>query len=172
MEDQQNLPASNAGSAVNQSTPGIPTDGSQPPGGNPTTSSQALATPDLVHQVEETAASMTADQQKRVALAAAKHLSASDIQDVAQQLNYPLGQPNAWTRDTLWLIVVGAFVLVLLGSVTVLAVTVFVAPASGGTSPQTILAVFTGVTGFLTGLFVPSPSARGGSGSNPSGSGS
>lgn len=68
-----------------------------------------------------------------------------------------LGIPNARIRNRLWAIVITAFSLVLIGTVAVICATVFITPAENGTSAQTILAVFTAVTGFLTGLFVPSP---------------
>ena len=67
--------------------------------------------------------------------------------------------PTDGARDRLWLIVVCAFAIVLVGSFTALAVGVFV-PASGKVTPELILTMFTSVVGFLAGLFVPSPIAN------------
>jgi ABC-type uncharacterized transport system permease subunit len=73
-------------------------------------------------------------------------------------------QPRSRTADRIWLIVVCAFAVVLLGSFATLAVSVFTPVAEGGTSGQTILAVFTSVVGFLAGLFTPSPASGAGGG--------
>ena len=67
--------------------------------------------------------------------------------------------PTDGARDRLWLIVVCAFAIVLVGSFTALAVGVFL-PASGKVTPELILTMFTSVVGFLAGLFVPSPIAN------------
>lgn len=66
----------------------------------------------------------------------------------------PVGGPaTEGTRDTLWLIVVVAFSLVLVGGFATLAVGVFFKDVK----PELILTTFTSVVGFLAGLFVPSP---------------
>lgn len=75
----------------------------------------------------------------------------------SRRIGNPFGIPNLRVRNTLWTIVIAAFSVVLIGTVGVICATVFITPAENGTSAQTILAVFTAVTGFLTGLFVPSP---------------
>ena len=67
-----------------------------------------------------------------------------------------VGKPSVRMRDKLWLIVVIAFAIVLIGSFTTLAFGVFV-NAQGKVSAELILTMFTSVVGFLAGLFVPSP---------------
>jgi hypothetical protein len=71
-----------------------------------------------------------------------------------------MDEPSDGVRDRLWLIVIAAFAVVLVGSFITLAISVFVAPSSGGTSGQIILTMFTSVVGFLAGLFAPSPVAN------------
>ena len=71
-----------------------------------------------------------------------------------------LGQPTPRARDRLWLIVVTAFALVLVGGFITLALGVFLTPAPNGVKPELILTTFTSVVGFLAGLFVPSPAGR------------
>jgi len=73
-----------------------------------------------------------------------------------------LGRPTQGTNDWIWVVVVSAFAIVLVGAFVTLALAVFVAPAQGGVKPELILATFTSVVGFLAGLFVPSPAARAG----------
>jgi len=63
--------------------------------------------------------------------------------------------PSLSVRDALWLIVVRAFVVVLLAAVAVEVAFVFVFPAAQ--SPQVLLILFTAASGFLGGLFAPSP---------------
>jgi hypothetical protein len=63
--------------------------------------------------------------------------------------------PSLSVRDALWLMVVGAFAAILLVSVGVECVFVFVFP--GAQSPQALLILFTAASGFLGGLFAPSP---------------
>jgi hypothetical protein len=67
-----------------------------------------------------------------------------------------VGKPSMKMRDKLWLIVVIAFAIVLIGSFATLAFGVFV-NAQGKVTPELILTMFTSVVGFLAGLFVPSP---------------
>ncbi|WP_263772959.1 hypothetical protein [Propionivibrio soli] len=71
-----------------------------------------------------------------------------------------VGVPTQRARDRLWLIVVTAFALVLVGGFVTLAVGVFQPPAQNGVKPELILTTFTSVVGFLAGLFVPSPTNR------------
>jgi hypothetical protein len=56
-----------------------------------------------------------------------------------------------------WLIIIWTFAIVLVFSVIVLGLSVFIPPATGGTTGQIILTVITTVIGFLAGLFSPSP---------------
>lgn len=71
-----------------------------------------------------------------------------------------LGLPTQRARDRLWLIVVTSFAVVLVGGFITLAIGVFLTPAQNGVKPELILTTFTGVVGFLAGLFVPSPAGR------------
>lgn len=76
---------------------------------------------------------------------------------VVTEIRSPLGSPGQWARDTLWIIVVASFAIVLVGSFATLA-----AGVSGNqVKPELILTMFTSVVGFLAGLFVPSPIGRG-----------
>ena len=77
-----------------------------------------------------------------------------------------LGAPTQRARDRLWLIVVSAFALVLVGGFVTLALGVFLTPAQDGVKPELILTTFTSVVGFLAGLFVPSPTNRNDSNQN------
>ena len=61
------------------------------------------------------------------------------------------------TANKVWLIIIWCFGIVMLGAVMVLGISVFAAPVTGGTKPETILTVFMTVTAFLAGLFAPSP---------------
>jgi VIT1/CCC1 family predicted Fe2+/Mn2+ transporter len=70
-----------------------------------------------------------------------------------------IGRPSQSIRDNLWVIVVASFALVLVGSFLTLAVGAFI-PAAGKVTPELILTMFTSVSGFLAGLFVPSPVAN------------
>jgi hypothetical protein len=71
-----------------------------------------------------------------------------------------LDRPTQGANDWIWLVVVSAFAVVLVGAFVTLALAVFVAPAQGGVKPELILATFTSVVGFLAGIFVPSPAAK------------
>ena len=71
-----------------------------------------------------------------------------------------LDKPSQGANDRIWLVVVSAFAIVMVGAFVTLALAVFVAPAQGGVKPELILATFTSVVGFLAGLFVPSPAVK------------
>lgn len=105
----------------------------------------------------ETAAVADAHTEQQQVVVATKTTSDQVIHAGGRQIGGILGAPNPKTRNSLWTIVIATFSIVLIGTVAVICASVFVTPAQAGTSPQTILAVFTAVTGFLTGLFVPSP---------------
>ncbi|HQR47052.1 MAG TPA: hypothetical protein PLB02_03325 [Thermoanaerobaculia bacterium] len=68
--------------------------------------------------------------------------------------------PSQDVSNSLWKVVIWAFVLIMGGAALLLGVGIFVPPATGGTKPETLLAVFTAVTGFLAGLLSPSPVGR------------
>jgi hypothetical protein len=71
-----------------------------------------------------------------------------------------LGPPSDGTRDWIWVIIVGAFALVLLGSAAVLGWAVFAETKANVTyfaKIETVVTVFTSVLAFLSGLLAPSP---------------
>lgn len=76
-----------------------------------------------------------------------------------QITNTAISGPNDHTSNKLWVIVVIALSIVLVGSFATLATGVFL-PASGAVNPELILTMFTSVVGFLAGLFVPTPSSK------------
>ena len=80
----------------------------------------------------------------------------NDLEALAAVEIPPTTEGNA-LKIKVWKIVIWAFSIVLVGSFLTLAISVFVPPAKGGTTGQTILTVFTTVVGFLAGLFSPSP---------------
>lgn len=74
-----------------------------------------------------------------------------------------LTEPDRFTNNAIWLIVVIAFALVMLGSAYVLGVgvnTKLEAGATYVTKGETMLTVFTTVVAFLAGLLSPSPVKR------------
>jgi hypothetical protein len=85
-------------------------------------------------------------------------------EDAVQQLPRVLPEPSQTTNNVIWLIVVAAFALVMVGSAYVLGTGVtskLEAGASYVTKGETILTVFTTVVAFLAGLLVPSPVKKG-----------
>jgi hypothetical protein len=79
---------------------------------------------------------------------------------VAAAMGVRVPDPDQGTSNIVWLIIIGAFALVMVGSVYVLGRGYFVAPVTNGTKPETILTIFTTTTAFLAGLFAPSPVAK------------
>jgi hypothetical protein len=70
-----------------------------------------------------------------------------------------LGPPSEGTRDAIWLMIVGAFALVMVGSAAVLGWAVFAETKANVTFAkiETVVTVFTSVLAFLSGLLAPSP---------------
>lgn len=84
-------------------------------------------------------------------------------QDATQSLPRALPPPDSLTNNFIWVIVVLAFAIVMLGSAYVLASTVTTkveANVSYITKGETILTLFTTVVAFLAGLLSPSPLKR------------
>lgn len=80
------------------------------------------------------------------------------VQAVDQLPRLELPTPPA--NDRIWLLIVGAFALVMVGSAAVLGFGVFsqvLDVTKQITKSDTILTVFTTVVGFLAGLLAPSP---------------
>jgi hypothetical protein len=91
---------------------------------------------------------------------AVSSLSREQKEEFQRALGIQISDPDQPTSNTVWLIIVRAFVIVMVGAVLIMAISLFVAPVSSGTKPETILTVFTTVTAFLAGLFAPSPVAQ------------
>lgn len=75
----------------------------------------------------------------------------------------PLPNPDQPTNNTIWLIVVIAFVIVLVGMAAVLGIGVFTPFSPGSvqlTKTDTILTVLMSVISFLAGLLSPSPVSK------------
>lgn len=103
---------------------------------------------------------LPSDKKAEALTTAIKSLTNEERAQLATQVAGTLGPPSDHTRDYLWLIVVIAFAIVLVGAFLTLAIGVFI-NASGKVKPELILTMFTSVVGFLAGLFVPSPMTRG-----------
>jgi hypothetical protein len=80
---------------------------------------------------------------------------------VARALAPVLAPPSDPARDRIWLVVVSAFAVVMVGAAAVLGAGVFLEFSADATKQvtrtDTILTVFTTVGGFLAGLLSPSP---------------
>lgn len=100
------------------------------------------------------------EERKDLIVQAVRNLPPEERAATIRAVSAVMNQPSAGVRDRLWLIVIAAFAVVLVGSFITLAISVFVAPSAGGTSGQVILTMFTSVVGFLAGLFAPSPVAN------------
>ncbi len=87
------------------------------------------------------------------------HTAQVQTHTAQQALEPPLSPPDDNTTRYLWVIVVVAFAIVLVGSFLTLAMSVFL-PHTEATL-QMMLTVFTSVVGFLGGLFTPSPISSG-----------
>ncbi len=96
------------------------------------------------------------EQRKQIAIQASQNLTAADKKDVAVQANFP--QPSPGVANVIWVAVVFAFIIILIGAAIMLGVGHFVAGVqTGGTPTETILLLFTTAAAFLTGLLVKSP---------------
>lgn len=87
-------------------------------------------------------------------------LSAPERAVIAKELASVLNPPTDKIRDMIWIIIIGAFALVLVWAAFVLGLGVFTQSqdvAKQVTRTDTILTVFTTVVGFLAGLLSPSP---------------
>jgi hypothetical protein len=93
----------------------------------------------------------------QLARATVQALPEAEKKAFATELSRQFPPPDQTTSNKVWLLIIRAFVSVMGLSVATLCITVFVAPAAGGTAPDKILTVFTTVTAFLAGLFAPSP---------------
>jgi hypothetical protein len=90
-------------------------------------------------------------------------LTPKDKQAVVEQASAgSIGSPDGKTSDTLWLIIVLSFAIVLVGTFVSLAIGVLVlGKSSANAELQILLTMFTGVVAFLAGLLTPSPTRAG-----------
>jgi hypothetical protein len=102
---------------------------------------------------------LASHQKKRLAGATLHDLNAADsptAQAAAHEAGLHVQPPDQITSDRALLIIIGAFAVVLIGSVAALIVALFV-PTAGAATTQTIITVFTSTVAFLGGLFAQSP---------------
>jgi hypothetical protein len=99
---------------------------------------------------------LNGEQRKVVAEEAARALPADQRLELAKKIAFP--DPGEKVRDVIWLVVILAFSLVLVGSFLTIAIALFRGvPKDSGATPELVLSMFTSVVGFLAGLFVQSP---------------
>jgi hypothetical protein len=114
-------------------------------------------------QIKTLMAGMDKEALKSAIVDGAKQLSDQDKGDVINQIQGGMAPPSDKIRDVLWVIVISAFGIVLIGSFVTLAIAVFRTQDPTKTNlvkPELVLSMFTGVVGFLAGIFVPSPVAN------------
>jgi hypothetical protein len=108
---------------------------------------KGLATAELIPAMREAIKGRPAEDKKEIA------------QTAATAANGVLQPPDGETRNKLWLIIVIAFAIVLVGGFITLALGVFLLEGEK-VRPELVLTMFTTVVGFLAGLFTPSPVAK------------
>lgn len=91
------------------------------------------------------------DYAKAMAVEALAGMSQEERKEVIR-ISGGILQPSRKVSDAIWLLVVGAFAVVLLAAFIVLAIVVV-----GGKEAPVLLTVFTTAAGFLAGLLAPSP---------------
>lgn len=105
-------------------------------------------------EVQSGVESLPAQERKAVAIQAASNLSVEDKQDVVEAL---LGKPDQPTTNTIWVIVVSAFVVVFVGAFLSIAYLYISNSTNVDRGGDKLLTIFTTVTAFLAGLLAPSP---------------
>src|SRR5438045_1547609 len=101
--------------------------------------------------ITDSVGSLPEDKKVETVTNAAKNLTPDQQQSVAESINLP--PPTTKTNDIIWLIVIGSFASILVGTVVVMAVGWFL----GKTFEPSFLTIFTSVSAFLIGLFAKSP---------------
>jgi hypothetical protein len=96
-------------------------------------------------------AALQAYEQTQVNTASVNKTTQTEVTTIGQ-----LPAPDSAVTDRIWLIVILAFAVVLVGSFLTLAVSTFLT-SKNEVDLQIILTIFTTVTGFLAGLFTTSP---------------
>ena len=120
---------------------------------------------EAISAVSEQLASQSAVEKAETLRGVISTLSSPEKEAMTKALSGVLAPPGDRTRDAVWLMVVGAFSLVLVGAALVLGLGVFGEISDTTkqiTRTDTILTVFTTVVGFLAGLLSPSPLGRSG----------
>jgi hypothetical protein len=91
---------------------------------------------------------------KEVAIEALSHLSPQEGAEAVRQSG--LAPPGQGTSNIVWMMIVAAFCLVLIGGGYTL-MRIALGHAAEGFNPELMVAVITLSAGFLTGLLTPSP---------------
>lgn len=120
---------------------------------------------EVMSAVSQQLASQSAGEKAETLRGVISTLSPPEKEAMTKALSGVLAPPGDRTKDAIWLIVIGAFSLVLVGAALVLGLGVFreISDATKQvTRTDTILTVFTTVVGFLAGLLSPSPLGRNG----------
>jgi hypothetical protein len=107
-------------------------------------------------QVQSDVQSLASSDKKQVATEALKSLSVSDQQDAVAAAGV-LPPPAQSTTNSIWLIVVIAFVIVFVGDFFAIAYMYIKDAPNVAAAVDKLLLVFTTVTAFLAGLLAPSP---------------
>jgi len=81
------------------------------------------------------------------------------LKDLSRSFLMP--DPTPKTADSIWKVVIWAFVIVLIISTIALSVGMFLGVPDAATKSETMLTVITTIVGFLAGLFTPSPAGKG-----------
>jgi hypothetical protein len=121
---------------------------------------QTLASPQRQEVVAESVRGLDADEKKSTILDAAKSLNTADQREVAASMKAVLAPPDGRTNDWIWILIVGAFVLVFVGTAGAM-IYCQVVLVDKETAFDKLLIIFTSVVGFLVGLLSPSPVKRG-----------
>lgn len=121
-----------------------------------------MSIPERQAQIKSLFKGLKTEDIKTVVVEAAKQLPDKEKEAVARDIRgFP--PPTPLTRTRLWMIVVSAFALVLVGTFISIAIAMFKTQTADTITlakPELVLSMFTSVVGFLAGLFVPSPVAN------------
>jgi hypothetical protein len=126
--------------------------------------SQTMQTPDLnKDEVIQAIKDLSPQDKNSTLIAGLNQLAPKDKQAVVEQASAGLiKSPDGKTSDTLWLIIVVSFAIVLVGTFLSLAIGVLILGKSDANAElQILLTMFTGVVAFLAGLLTPSPTRAG-----------
>lgn len=121
-----------------------------------------MSIPERQAQIRSLLKGLKTEDIKTAVVEAAKQLTDEEKEAVARDIR-GLPPPTPPTRNWLWMIVVSAFSLVLVGTFISIAIAMFKTQTADTITlakPELVLSMFTSVVGFLAGLFVPSPVAN------------